>query len=592
MTLTPEQQNFAEHPEEAFVQACPGAGKTRTVLGRIAHISTSLPPRQGIAVLSFTNRAIEEFKNRAAAEHLGLLLRHPGFIGTFDAFVRHFLFLPAGVPGSPVKPHVVDSWASLPIDIRLNGRNTFPGPGVGLDLFDPESHVIDPDRISHNGLRGHVRRFQADYERAAQSRHQHLNRQGYFSAGDARVMALERIRRPDWGRALGNAIAGRFREIIVDEAQDCNPLDLEILSWLRSHGIRVTLVCDMDQSIYAFRDGERMHLERFAQSYRIEDRLTLTGNFRSSPAICNLAASLRRNTTSDTSLGDSRDIEHPISIYVYPGQIASADIGHWFISLAGDPNIDIPPADLIVLAHSERAARLASGSFYLPPSGTSKIEQLACAVGEFWAGTTKYSRARALSSFEKFLLDITDQRNPGESVSRAAERLGLNQRLLRRQALEFATRLPKTCPDNDESRLAWGNRARTIVQELGLTLPRNRTVGMLLRTPRNKHWSRHLEQADIGTNLRYSTIHNAKGGEYKGVCVVIPPDDHRRRTTQLFDAWDQRSDHEPSRVIYVGVTRAMNLAALAVPTIFFDRCVAILTQRDVPYQVFRSGSPA
>src|SRR5580658_9559522 len=89
--LTPEQQRFASHDAEAFVQACPGAGKTETVVSRLADLARTLPLRRGIAVLSFTNSAVEEFMERCAREGLASLLRHPGFVGTFDAFVRHFL---------------------------------------------------------------------------------------------------------------------------------------------------------------------------------------------------------------------------------------------------------------------------------------------------------------------------------------------------------------------------------------------------------------------------------------------------------------------------------------------------------------------
>jgi superfamily I DNA/RNA helicase len=39
MPLTTEQQQFANHEEEAFVEACPGAGKTRTVVARLARIA-------------------------------------------------------------------------------------------------------------------------------------------------------------------------------------------------------------------------------------------------------------------------------------------------------------------------------------------------------------------------------------------------------------------------------------------------------------------------------------------------------------------------------------------------------------------------
>jgi len=590
MNLTAEQRRFAEHATEVFVEACPGAGKTRTVLARLAHIAITLPPRRGVAVLSFTNKAIEEFKLRSAEVGIGHLLRHPGFIGTFDAFVRHFVFAPAGIEGSSAKPHVVDSWDSLGIEIRLQGRNAFAGPGVSLDLFDPETNAIDPKRITNVALRRHVSSSRTSYERAAQFHRQNLKRKGYFSASDARVIALHRIRQEAWGQALGRALAGRFQEIVVDEAQDCNPLDLELLAWLRGNGIRVTMVCDMDQSIFAFRDGDRTHLETFANTYAAGNRLMLTGNFRSSPAVCSLAASLRTRTAADTASGPAREITHPIAIYVYGGRTVSAEIGQWFVGYAESDSIGIPRSELMILAHSGRTARLASGSLSTAGEGRSKIERLARAVSEFWAGTTQHGKSTALSGIETVLLDISGQRNEGEPTSHVVQRLGIDVRQLRRQALELAMRLPKSCPDTDADRSAWIDCARTVIQELGITIPHGQTIRVLLRTPGSPDWSRCLEYAATSCGVKYSTIHNAKGGEYPGVCVVVPPDDTRAFTTQLFTAWAARSDHEPKRVIYVGVTRAMRLAVLAIPAVFLNRCGAILGASNVPYVVCRPGS--
>jgi DNA helicase II / ATP-dependent DNA helicase PcrA len=43
---TPQQRAFAVHPAEAFVQACPGGGKTRTIVERVQTMATALPPRK------------------------------------------------------------------------------------------------------------------------------------------------------------------------------------------------------------------------------------------------------------------------------------------------------------------------------------------------------------------------------------------------------------------------------------------------------------------------------------------------------------------------------------------------------------------
>ena len=163
--LTAEQEAFAAHVGGAFVHACPGAGKTRTIIARLARIAATLPPRRGVAVLSFTNSAVDEFRERCQAAGLDSLLKHPSFMGTLDAFVRHFVVLPSCAATSPTRPIILDSWDTLGIEIRLSGQFAFRGDPVSLDLFDPETNIIDPERIGHAGLQNHVRQHQVFGER-------------------------------------------------------------------------------------------------------------------------------------------------------------------------------------------------------------------------------------------------------------------------------------------------------------------------------------------------------------------------------------------------------------------------------------------
>src|SRR5437879_9901777 len=127
MRLTDEQRAVANHVPGAFVEACPGAGKTRAIVARIARIAPTLPVRRGLAILSFTNSAIEEFIARCHALGLNSALCHPGFVGTFDAFLRQFFFSPGGIKGVLLRPTVVDSWETLGVNVRLRGVNAFQG---------------------------------------------------------------------------------------------------------------------------------------------------------------------------------------------------------------------------------------------------------------------------------------------------------------------------------------------------------------------------------------------------------------------------------------------------------------------------------
>jgi DNA helicase-2/ATP-dependent DNA helicase PcrA len=580
--LTAEQDAFVAHVGGAFVHACPGAGKTRTILARIARVAATLPPRRGVAVLSFTNSAVDEFRERCQAAGLDALLKHPSFMGTLDAFVRHFVVLPSCAATSPTRPIILDSWDTLGVEIRLAGQFAFRGDSVSLDLFDAETNIVDPARVGHAGLQNHVRQHQARYQQVAAHRRRGLLQAGYMSASDARVQTLKLIHDPVNGGALGRALAARFQEVMVDEGQDCNPLDLQILSWLRAYGIHVTFVCDPDQAIYEFRNGNPAGVQEFKETYPVESHRGLTGNFRSSPAICRLAATLRLAGQVDQSVGDTANAEHSVLLLTYAGRGPTATIGQAFLDRVAELGLD--SKDAIILAHSGKVAQRAAGATTYDSNGGSRIELLARKVAEFWSpAATARSREAVLQVVETVLLDLMGLRQPNEHLLRTAERLGIDRRAHRRRALSFLMSLPKDCGETDADRLAWIACVHGGMEQLDLLLPAGVTVRNFFRRPTNAQWSNSL-QIPIDLSLACAKIHEAKGREYDAVCVVIPPNRApENRSEALFESWEARADAEAKRVLYVGLTRAKLLGALAVPAAFADRCVAVLTAGQVPH---------
>ena len=63
----------------------PGAGKTRAIVARYLS-RVEQEPRKGIALLSFTNAAIDEVKGRCG--DMPDALKAPHFVGTFDSFIN------------------------------------------------------------------------------------------------------------------------------------------------------------------------------------------------------------------------------------------------------------------------------------------------------------------------------------------------------------------------------------------------------------------------------------------------------------------------------------------------------------------------
>lgn len=584
MILTGEQRTVADHPVGAFVEACPGAGKTRAIVARIARIAPTLPARHGLAILSFTNSAIEEFIARCNALGLNRALSHPGFVGTFDAFLRQLFFAPHGIEGVTLRPTVVDSWDTLGVEIRLRGANAFQGDGVGLDLFDAQNDQIDPAFIGHAGLRAHVQANQAAYQQAAAQRRRGLRRQGYVSAADVRVEVVRLLQQPEWSTALGRALAGRFHEVIVDEAQDCNPLDCQIIGWLRDKGVTVTVVADPDQAIYGFRHGSPADLQAIANGYDAQNRLTLTGNFRSSPAICGVAATLRSRAAPDTSLGETAAIAEPVHVLVYQGTRVSDGIGRRFRELMQACNI--ATKDGIILAHARKNALRACGFGCEEDAGTSNAAGMARAIGTFWSSSaSNRARESALRFVERTILDLTGQIDEGEVPSRAAERRGIDSRWLRRNALQLITSVPKTCADTDDDRTVWISALHREVLRLGLAYRPGTSERRYFPNRAGAEWQCLLATGNT-PEIRSATIHEAKGKEYGAVCVVIPPDLREpRRTDQLLTAWQDSTEHEPKRVIYVGVTRAKKLAVIALPTAFSDRLRALLEAARVSFRM-------
>jgi ATP-dependent exoDNAse (exonuclease V) beta subunit len=115
-----------------------------------------------------------------------------------------------------------------------------------------------------------------------------------------------------------------------------------------------------------------------------------------------------------------------------------------------------------------------------------------------------------------------------------------------------------------------------------LTYGEGVTATGYFRMPPRPEWSQFLHpRADL-TAIAWATIHEAKGSEHGGVCVVIPPGEY---TEELIAAWENRTDSEPKRVIYVGVTRAEKLLAIALPAAFAERVAAVLRAGQVPFEI-------
>ena len=81
--------------ESKDILACPGSGKTTVLLAKLKLLSDRLPfpDGRGICVLSHTNVAVNELKNKLG-DSSNLLLSYPNFVGTIQVFINQFILFP------------------------------------------------------------------------------------------------------------------------------------------------------------------------------------------------------------------------------------------------------------------------------------------------------------------------------------------------------------------------------------------------------------------------------------------------------------------------------------------------------------------
>lgn len=99
MLLTGKDGNFDEEKQKiinctdsAHIKACPGSGKTTTLLAKLVLLAEQMPFKngKGICVLTYTNVAIDEIKAKLGHK-ADLLFSYPNFFGTIQTFVDEFL---------------------------------------------------------------------------------------------------------------------------------------------------------------------------------------------------------------------------------------------------------------------------------------------------------------------------------------------------------------------------------------------------------------------------------------------------------------------------------------------------------------------
>lgn len=267
LTFDDESKTFIKCMESKDIQACPGAGKTTSLVAKLDILANSMPfdDNSGILVLTHTNVAVDEIKKKLGA-NAKIVLGYPNHVGTFQSFVNKFLAIPMYIKLLGKKPERIDSevfymkyenilksyhesvfgWLSSSGEVRSISPIQFL-EGLTLNENEDEFKYHNQGRVV---LSSKKKSFFFKTIIAVKNRNieNELIIKGYLTYSHCYELALEYLTNyPN----ISNIFQKRFHYVFVDEAQDTSNNQFEIIEKLfENSDIIIQKIGDNNQAIF------------------------------------------------------------------------------------------------------------------------------------------------------------------------------------------------------------------------------------------------------------------------------------------------------------------------------------------------------
>lgn len=534
------------------VVACPGSGKTATAVRRVAEVRRRLEgTRNHVALLSYSNVAVDTFRSEYRSLRGVDGESDRVVIQTVDSFITTFLLRPHGsrVMRCERTPFLV-----------LGGEPFLSNYRFGTDI----KNLIGLDELAlsreggqtifyrrHKG--GGASALDAEHTKLARVKINTLAKIGGYTYATGRA----------WARALLNqeprltaALARRFPQILIDEAQDIGSVEAEILDLLSDAGSTISLVGDFHQSIYGFNFATGEYLRAFSKRRDVLD-LPLTENRRSMPCIVSAANALAgTNSNPYRSTAPRYSGAH---YWRYDENQLPQMMSAWATGLVAS---GYPHQEAVVLCRgSSLLSKLTTESSKL---GQSAVKHFAAAAIEREQGgdiskVVEHCAKGAMSIVRglpnSFLGDLKGMR--GDAESRTMRRLVW--RLIRKPAtgVPMATLAAKSAwlPQLKSNLNAWLTEL-----ESSSSYVREPTWEARVKSTKLPDFG-PLLAVDFGQNdwvgMRCGTVHSAKGEGIPAVLYLTTKKDLQAMVTGTND--------EEGRIGFVAVTRARDLLVIGIP---------------------------
>lgn len=270
--LTKEQLNAATYDENLLLTACPGSGKTKTLVAKIAYkLQNQNLGKKFLVAITYTNVAADTITDRLDSFSI------PSdnlWIGTIHSFCLEWIIKP--YKGFSSRTHkgyrLIDQYEAQDIldSIKKN---------LNLNSYEKINTKLNPDgNIYQHGV-------SRNSFLAAQQYHKYLSDNKLIDFDlILTIAAAILVEHPNIAIRLSHL----FDSIFVDEYQDTNQTQYSIMREILKHGnTKICLIGDVDQAIYTGLGAIVKNQTEICQEFSLKkiEVMTLSGCFRSTQKI-------------------------------------------------------------------------------------------------------------------------------------------------------------------------------------------------------------------------------------------------------------------------------------------------------------------
>ena len=322
--LNPQQRAAVENTQgPVMIVAGAGSGKTRVITYRVAHLIEKGVDAFNILVLTFTNKASKDMRER-----IGKVVGNEAkniWMGTFHSVFAKILRVEAEKIGYPSNFTIYDTDDSkslirtilkeMQLDDKLYAANVvFNRISSAKNNLVSPSEYLENDQIQAEDAGNKRPLLGLIYETYAKR----CYKAGAMDFDDLLFKTNVLLKNHP---AVLNKYQQKFKYLMVDEYQDTNFSQYTIVKKLAAANENICVVGDDAQSIYAFRGANIQNILNFEKDYPDLKVYKLEQNYRSTQNIVEVANSiiannknqLEKNVFSENEKGDRIKVSRAFS---------------------------------------------------------------------------------------------------------------------------------------------------------------------------------------------------------------------------------------------------------------------------------------